>query len=97
MRILAAAGIAFLIASPAFASPVVSADEAEAMQSEALADIAPERMQGRFEFMREDPDMVVDQLNGRGSGDPLDDCAQTPVRVQRSDGTTVIKRVDVCD
>jgi hypothetical protein len=91
---LAAASIALHSAS---ASPQVSADDATAMESEALADVAPSRLQGGFDFMLEDPDTAVDETTGRGFDNPYDDCANTPIRAKRSDGSTVIKRLDVCD
>jgi hypothetical protein len=97
MRFWLAIAIACVAMNPAVASPAVSADEAVAMQSEALADIAPSRIHGSFDFMLEDPDIAVDQTTGRGSDNPYDDCANTPIRAKRSDGSVVIKKVDVCD
>ena len=81
---------------PASASPVVSPEDAETMRLEALADRAPERIHGRFDFLLEDPDMAVDMTTGQASsGD--DDCSRVPVKVRRSDGRVVTQRVDVCD
>lgn len=99
MRVLMAIAIGCAAINPAVSSPTVSADEAAAMQFEALnwADVAPSRVHGSFDFMLEDPDIAVDQTTGRGSDNPYDDCANTPIRAKRSDGSTVIKRVDVCD
>jgi hypothetical protein len=97
MRVMVAIAIAGLAVNSVRASQEVSAHEAAAMQAEALADMEPTEIHGRFDFMLEDPDSVVDQTTGRGSGNPYDDCANTPIRAKRSDGSTIVKRVDVCD
>jgi hypothetical protein len=78
------------------ASPDVSADDAQAMRAEALADRTPERIHGRFDFMLEDPEAAVDRTSGSG-GSPDDDCANVPIRLKRSDGITITKRANVCD
>jgi hypothetical protein len=94
MRLWSVMWIALIL--PASASPVVSPDDAETMRLEALADSAPEHIQGRFDFLLEDPDVAVDATVGQAtSGD--DDCSQVPVKVRRSDGRLVTQRVDVCD
>jgi hypothetical protein len=81
---------------PATASPVVSPEDAEIMRLEALADRAPDRIHGRFDFLLEDPDVAVDTTTGQMTpGD--DDCSRVPVKVRRSDGRLVTQRVDVCD
>jgi hypothetical protein len=97
MLILVALAAASIALHSVSASPRVSADDASAMESEALADVAPSRLQGSFDFMLEDPDTAVDQTTGRGSDNPYDDCANTPIRAKRSDGFAAIKRLDVCD
>jgi hypothetical protein len=81
---------------PASASPVVSPDDAETMRREALADRAPDRIHGRFDFLLEDPDMAVDATTGQ-AGSVDDDCSRVPVKVRRSDGRVVTPRVDICD
>jgi hypothetical protein len=63
---------------------------------EALADRAPERIHGRSDFLLEDPDLTVDQTTGSG-GQPDDDCTNVPIRVMRSDGLVVTRRVNICD
>jgi hypothetical protein len=97
MRNLCAAAFLFVAytTSP-LASPDVSADDAEAMRAEALADRGPERIHGRSDFMLEDPDAAADQISGSG-GIPDDDCANVPIRLKRSDGVIVTKRTNVCD
>lgn len=90
------AAILLLCATAALASRAISADDAEAMRIEALVDRAPERIQGRFEFILEDPDVSVDATSGSG-GQPDDDCAKVPVRVMRGDGVFVTRQVNTCD
>jgi hypothetical protein len=95
--VLVAIVIACLTFAPALASQAVTPEDAQAMQLEAVADSAPDRIHGRFEFLQEDPEAAVDQTNGRGSDNPYDDCAHTPIRAKRSDGSTVTKFINVCD
>jgi hypothetical protein len=82
--------------SPAAASPLVSPEDAEIMRLEALADRAPERIHGRFDFLLEDPDVAVDTTTGQATSVD-DDCSRVPIKVRRSDGQVVTERVDVCD
>jgi hypothetical protein len=65
---------------PVSASPVVSPEDAETMRLEALADRAPERIHGRFDFLPEDPDMAVDATTGQATSSD-DDCWRVPVKV----------------
>jgi hypothetical protein len=97
MRFLAAVSIALLVASSAFASPAVSADDAEAMRIEALGDRAPEKIIGDAPYVMEQPIAPVDLTNGRNSAEP-EECESVPVRAAPlGDGTKVIKRVNMCD
>src|SRR4051812_18393195 len=94
MRIWPVMWIALIL--PASASPVVSPEDAETMRLEALADRAPDRIHGSFDFLLEDPDMAVDATTGQATSVD-DDCSRVPVKVRRSDGRLVTQRVDVCD
>jgi hypothetical protein len=97
MRLLAAVGVALFVASPAFASPVVSADEAEAMRVEALGDRAPAKIIGDAPYVLEEPIAPVDLTNGRNSAEPQE-CETVPVRTAPlEDGTKVIKRINRCN
>jgi hypothetical protein len=97
MRVLLVAGIASVLATASFASKVMTADDAQILQTEALADRAPERIHGRFDFMLEDYEGAVDQTTASGRVDLSEICHRVPIQAKRSDGTTVIKRVNVCD
>jgi hypothetical protein len=96
MRVLALVGFAFLsLPLVASASPQVSSQDAETMRIEALADRAPDRIQGFTPYIQ-DLDATVDQTTGRNMPDP-DDCWRVPVFTKRSDGKVVRQFVDVCD
>ena len=98
MRFWAAIVVAHVtVYSAASASPKVSREEAAEMQADAMANLAASRIHGSFDFVLEDPDIAVDQTTGRGSDNPYNDWAHTPIRAKRSDGSTVVKKIDVCD
>jgi hypothetical protein len=90
--------VAFLATygSFAFAAPKVSPEDAELMRVEALADRAPEHIQGFAPYVLSDPDTAVDKTTGRNFRE-LDDCSRVPVMTKRSDGKTVRQYADVCD
>src|SRR4051812_5976822 len=83
--------------APVLASPSMSSEEADLLRIEALADRAPERVHGRFDFVLEDIDATVDATTGQGLNAPDDDCANVPVITRRLDGRLVKRRVNVCD
>src|SRR3954468_20179533 len=83
--------------TPVLASPSMSWEEADLLRIEALADRAPERVHGRFDFVLEDVDASVDATTGQGLNASDDECANVPVFTQRSDGRVVKRRVNVCD
>jgi hypothetical protein len=82
---------------PTASSSLVSADDAEALRLEALAELAPGRIHGQFDYMLSDPDSNVDATDAAGNWNTGDDCANVPVRAKRSDGKIVMTRVNVCD
>jgi hypothetical protein len=97
MRFLAAVSVALLVASPAFASPAMSADDAEAIRIEALGDRAPEKIIGDAPYVLDEPIAPVDLTKGRNSGEP-EECETVPVRTAPlEDGTKVIKRINKCN
>ncbi len=96
MRVLALVGVAFLsFPLVATASPQVSAEDAETMRIEALADRAPDRVQGFTPYIH-DLDAMMDQTTGRNVPDP-DDCSRVPVLSKRGDGKVVRQLIDMCD
>ena len=88
MRLLATLGIACLTFTHALAYPVVSSEDAEAMRLEALGDRAPEKLLGGWDNIIEEP--IEALMDVTGQDNPYDDCANTPIRAKRSDGSTVI-------
>ena len=96
MRVLALIGIAFLsFPLVATASPQVSAEDAETMHIEALADRAPDRVQGFSPYIH-DLEAATDLTTGRNMPDP-DDCSRVPVLTKRGDDKVVRRLIDMCD
>jgi hypothetical protein len=96
MRMLALVGIAFLsFPLVATASPQVSAEDAEIMRIEALADRAPDRVQGFTPYIH-GLEATTDVTTGRNMPDP-DDCSRVPVLTRRGDGKVVRQLIDMCD
>ena len=86
---------AFLIFGCAtHAAPVISPDEAEDMRAQALLERA-DRIHGQSDFILDDEDTYVDATTGTNPRE--ENCAKTPVHLKRSDGTTVVKRIDICE
>ena len=86
------AACAFL-ASPVQAATIpTDADDAALLQIEAQQD----RWQGRHNYLYDDGHQFDGETVGTA---PLDAraCAQQPVRLMRSDGVTVIRRIKRCD
>lgn len=82
-----------LLVGPARAATSMPAnsDDAALMQIQALQD----RWQGRQHFLYDEHQPGPDTVGAS----PFDarDCAQEPVRLKRSDGSTVVKRMKRCD
>lgn len=98
MRAATIALIAFMqCTGPIASSPLVSADDAEALRLEALGELAASRIHGQFDYMLSDPDSDVDATTSSGNWNAADDCANVSVSTKRSDGKIVMTRVNVCD
>jgi hypothetical protein len=83
----------FVFSAPLSASPVVSSEAAEDLRIQAIADKA-DRLHGQSDYLYEDEDSFVDATTGVNK---REDCAQAPVRMKRTDGVVIVKRMDVCD
>jgi hypothetical protein len=81
-----------LLASPVHGASIQSADDAATMQIEALQD----RWQGRHHYLYDDE---YQPGTGTVGALPTDAraCGQEPVRLKRSDGSTVIRHLKRCD
>jgi hypothetical protein len=86
-------GVACAFMSPGQAAPVpTDADDAALMQIEAMQD----RWQGRHHYLYDDEYRPDAETMGSALPDARA-CAQQPVRLKRSDGSTMIKRLKRCD
>ena len=86
-----------LLTSPfhAAAAPA-DADDARSLNIEALGDREPDRWQGRHHYLYDDEYRPDAETMGSALPDARA-CAQQPVRLKRSDGSTMIKRLKRCD
>jgi hypothetical protein len=83
-----AAVLACSLLSPSHAAalPPTNADEASMMQAEALGDRSPDRWQGRQHYLYDN--------DHRPNWETV--CVEQPVGMRRSDGTTVVRRINRC-
>ena len=83
-----------LLASPVHATAPIpaDADDAALPRIEALQD----RWQGRHHYLYDRDHQPGTETLGTGPSDARG-CAQQPVRLKRSDGSTVVKRLKRCD
>jgi hypothetical protein len=87
---------AFLtMSSPIVAAPT-SADEAGLPNLEALTGREPDRWQGRHHYLYDEENQPNSETTGSAPSDPRS-CAGEPVRMRRTDGTTVVRRIRRCD
>jgi hypothetical protein len=92
---VAAVACALLISNPAAANPPMNADEAVSLKMEALSDRSPERWQGRQYYLYDDDHQPNAETVGSGASDAAA-CEDQPVRMRRSDGTTVVRSINRC-
>jgi hypothetical protein len=86
-----------LLASPS--SPVAApanADDSALLDIEALGDRAPDRWQGRQHYLYDDENQPNSATVGSAPSEARA-CASEPVRVRRSDGSTLVRRIRRCD
>ncbi len=98
---LACCAACVLLTVPSEASPAPgSADDAASMNIEALSDREPERWQGRHHYLYDNENQPSKQPSPATTGSaPRDgrNCASEPVRMRRSDGSTVVRWIRRCD
>jgi hypothetical protein len=89
---LVVVGVALVSAAQAATSLPASSDDPALMQIQARQD----RWQGRQHFLYDEQHQPGADTVGAS---PLDarGCAEQPVRLKRSDGTTLVKRLKRCD
>jgi len=79
---------------PASAAPTNSDDAGSNI--EALGDRKPDRWRGRHHYLYDDEHRPGPATTGAAPSDPRA-CANEPVRMRRSDGSTVVRRIRRCD
>jgi hypothetical protein len=89
------AGAFLTMQSPGVAAPTVS-DEAGLPNIEALGDREPDRWKGRHHYLYDEEFQPGSATVGAAPADPRP-CAGEPVRMQRTDGTSVVRRIKRCD
>ena len=88
--VLIALGLMLAAAPPAFASPALQ-DAAE--QAQPRGERWNERWQGRHHWLYDDATSATDGAAANAQAH----CRTVPVRMKRSDGTTVLRRIRRCD
>src|SRR6478672_2547175 len=76
-------------------SATLSADEAARLRLEAISDRSPEEWQGRQHYLYDEDYQPGEETVGSAGANPLT-CNDEPVRMPRSDGKTVIRRLNRC-
>ena len=88
-------GACLTMPSPVVAYPTAS-DEAGLPNIEALGDREPDRWKGRHHYLYDEEFQPGSGTVGAAPADSRP-CAGEPVRMQRSDGSTVVRRIKRCD
>jgi hypothetical protein len=83
------------LSSPTAAAPT-GADEAGLPNIEALTSREPDRWQGRHHYLYDEDYQPGSATTGSAPSDPRS-CAGEPVRMRRTDGSTVVRRIRRCD
>lgn len=88
---------ACVLLGPSLAAPApTDADNAALLNMEALGDRQPDRWQGRHHYLYDDDNQPSSGTVGSTPSDARA-CGTEPVRMRRSDGTTVVRRIRRCD
>ena len=75
--------------------PPANSDEAARMRLEAISDRTPEQWQGRQHYLYDEDYQPGEETVGSAGSNPLV-CSDEPVRLRRSDGKTIIRRLNRC-
>ena len=86
----------FLISPFLAAAAPTDADDARLPNIETLGDREPDRWQGRHHYLYDDQNQPNSATVGSAPSDSRS-CASEPVRLRRSDGSTVVRRIRRCD
>ena len=85
------------LATPSFGTTLdpTNADDATKMLLEAISDRSPEQWQGRQHYLYDEDHQPGEETVGSAGSNPLT-CSDEPVRLRRSDGKSVIRRLNKC-
>jgi len=92
---LCVACVFLTLSGPAAAAPSTP-DQPGLPNIEALGNREPDRWQGRHHFLYDDEHQPGSETTGSASSDPRS-CANEPVRMRRTDGSTIVRRIKRCD
>ena len=86
-----------LLATPSHSVTLAPAnsDEAAMMRLEAIGDRSPEQWQGRQHYLYDEDYQPGAETVGSAGTNPMA-CSDEPVRMRRSDGKAVIRRLNRC-
>jgi hypothetical protein len=86
-----------LLATPSYSANVAPANSNEAamMRIEAIGDRSPEQWQGRQHYLYDEDHQPGEETVGWAGSNPLA-CEDEPVRLRRSNGKAVIRRLNRC-
>jgi hypothetical protein len=85
-----------LLTTFAAAAAPTDTDDAALVNIEALGNREPDRWQGRHHYLYDDEYQPGAATTGSVPSD-IRACGNEPVRMRRSDGTTVVRRIKRCD
>jgi hypothetical protein len=85
-----------LLTAPTSAAPA-SADDPALQNIEALGSREPDRWQGRHHYLYDDEYQPGSATVGSAPSSDARACSDEPVRLRRSDGSTVVRRFRRCD
>jgi hypothetical protein len=95
--ILGVCAVCVLLSIPSYAAAAAAdANDAAGPDVEALGDRAPDRWNGRRHYLYDDENLPNAATVGSAPSD-VRACANEPVRLRRSDGSTVVRRIKRCD
>ena len=94
--LLACSTACVLLAAVNHATAAPSPDAAASAPVETLSERNPDRWQGRHHYLYDDENRPDSGTTGAAASDARA-CANEPVRLRRSDGTTVVRRLKRCD
>ena len=96
--VLGVCAACMLLTTPSYAAGIAptNADEAALMQIDGLGDRSADRWQGRHHYLYDDHYQPNSESVGSAPSDART-CDRALVRLRRSDGTSVVQRLNRCE